>query len=89
VHEMAVRDGALERDAARGLTKFAIVDRYHGDAKVASMFWLGYGPRAERVAVACSVGMTAQHLGGGVLRCGHGDGGEPAEGDRWRLCSGA
>jgi adenine deaminase len=62
VYELAVRDGAVERDTERGLTKFAIVDRYHGDAKVASMFWLGCGPKTERVAVACSVGHDQHNI---------------------------
>jgi len=62
VYKLAVRDGAVERDTARGLTKFAIVDRYHGDAKVASMFWLGCGPKTEGVAVACSVGHDQHNI---------------------------
>ncbi|NYF80770.1 adenine deaminase [Granulicella arctica] len=60
--EMPVRDGVVQRDAERGLTKFSIVDRYHGDAKVASMFWLGCGPKTEYVAVACSVAHDSHNI---------------------------
>jgi len=60
--EMSVQDGAVQRDAERGLTKFSIVDRYHGDAKVASMFWLGCGPKTEHVAVACSVAHDSHNI---------------------------
>jgi adenine deaminase len=53
--DLAVRDGAVQRDTARNLTKFAIVDRFHGDAKIARMFWLGCGPATPDTALACSV----------------------------------
>jgi adenine deaminase len=60
--EMQVREGAVLRDADRMLTKFSIVDRYAGDAKVASMFWLGCGPKTEGVAVACSVAHDSHNV---------------------------
>jgi len=62
VETMQVLDGAVLRDTERNLTKFSIVDRFHGDAKVASMFWLGCGPKTERVAVACSVGHDKHNI---------------------------
>ncbi|SFS09041.1 Adenine deaminase [Granulicella pectinivorans] len=61
-YELPVADGAVLRDTSRGITKFAIVDRYHGDAKTASMFWLGCGPKTERVAVACSVAHDSHNI---------------------------
>jgi adenine deaminase len=53
--DLPVRDGLVQRDAARNVTKFAIVDRFSGDGKVARMFWLGCGPRTPGTALACSV----------------------------------
>ena len=53
--ELAVADGAVQRDPARNITKFAIVDRYSGRAAVSRMFWLGCGPRDPDTALACSM----------------------------------
>ncbi|HEY9346858.1 MAG TPA: adenine deaminase C-terminal domain-containing protein [Inquilinus sp.] len=53
--ELPVRDGAVQRDPERNITKFAIVDRFSGDGRVAKMFWLGCGPRTPETALACSV----------------------------------
>ena len=54
--EMPVSDGAVQRDADRNITKFAIVDRFSGKAAVSKMFWLGCGPRDPDTALACSMG---------------------------------
>ncbi|OIQ27614.1 MAG: adenosine deaminase [Alphaproteobacteria bacterium MedPE-SWcel] len=53
--EMPVRNGEVQRDASRNLTKFAIIDRYSGLASVSKMFWLGCGPRDEDTALCCSM----------------------------------
>lgn len=53
--ELAVEDGQVQRDASRNVTKFAIVDRYSGQGRVARMFWLGCGPRTPDTAVGCTV----------------------------------
>jgi adenine deaminase len=53
--ELPVRDGAVQRDPDRNITKFAIVDRFSGEGRVAKMFWLGCGPRTPQTALACSV----------------------------------
>lgn len=53
--ELPVRDGTVQRDPDRAITKFAIVDRFSGDGRVARMFWLGCGPRTAETALACSV----------------------------------
>ncbi|MFE0756551.1 adenine deaminase [Inquilinus sp. NPDC058860] len=55
IAELPVRDGAVQRDPERNITKFAIVDRFSGDGRVAKMFWLGCGPRTAETALACSV----------------------------------
>ena len=46
-------DGSVER--AGSVSKFAIVDRYHGNAGVAKMFWQHVGPKTPNSALACSV----------------------------------
>ena len=60
--ELAVKNGEVQRDTARGITKFSIIDRFHGDGAMASMFWLGCGPRTEEVGVACSVGHDKHNI---------------------------
>lgn len=53
--ELSVKDGEVQRDESRNITKFAIVDRFSGKAAVSKMFWLGCGPRTEETALACSM----------------------------------
>ena len=53
--ELPVRDGAVQRDESRNVTKFAIVDRFSGEAKISRMFWRGCGPRTPDTAVGCTV----------------------------------
>jgi adenine deaminase len=53
--ELPVRDGAVQRDPDRNVTKFAIVNRFAGDAPISRMFWLGCGPRNPDTAIGCSV----------------------------------
>lgn len=54
--ELPVADGEVQRDPDRNITKFAIVDRFPGEAAVSRMFWLGCGPRDPDTALACSMG---------------------------------
>jgi adenine deaminase len=67
--ELPVRDGAVQRDPARNITKFAIVDRFSGDAQISKMFWLGCGPRDPDTALGCSV-MHDKH---NIWVCGSSD----------------
>jgi adenine deaminase len=53
--DLAVRDGEVQRNPEENITKFAIVDRFSGEGKVAKMFWRGCGPRTPETALACSV----------------------------------
>lgn len=53
--ELPVVDGQVTRDPDHNVTKFAIVDRFSGNAGVSRMFWLGCGPRTPDTALACSV----------------------------------
>ncbi|QQR38335.1 adenine deaminase [Devosia rhizoryzae] len=60
--ELPVRDGLVERDPDRNITKFAIVDRFSGEGKTSAMFWLGTGPRTEDTALACSMGHDKHNI---------------------------
>ncbi len=60
--ELPVADGAVQRDASRNVTKFAIVDRFSGEGKTAKMFWLGTGPSTPDVALACSMGHDKHNI---------------------------
>ncbi len=55
VMELSVKDGAVQRDLARGVSKFAIVERFSGEGRTAKMFWCGTGPADPDSALACSV----------------------------------
>jgi len=60
--ELPVRDGHVQRDPDRNVTKFAIVDRFSGEGKTSKMFWLGTGPRTPDVALACSMGHDKHNI---------------------------
>ncbi|MGV8830800.1 MAG: adenine deaminase [Devosia sp.] len=60
--ELAVADGQAQRDAARNITKFSIVDRFSGAGKTSAMFWLGTGPKTEDTALACSMGHDKHNI---------------------------
>ncbi len=52
----------MQRLSSENITKFAIVDRFSGAGKVASMFWRGVGPRDPDSALACSVGHDKHNI---------------------------
>ncbi|MDN5786503.1 adenine deaminase [Pseudorhodobacter sp.] len=54
-YELPVDGGQVQRDPARNITKFSIIDRYSGKASVSKMFWLGCGPRDDDTALCCSM----------------------------------
>ncbi|MBK8084815.1 MAG: adenine deaminase [Devosia sp.] len=60
--ELPVADGMVQRDPARNVTKYAIVDRFSGEGKVARMFWLGTGPRDADTALAASLGHDKHNI---------------------------
>ncbi|WP_375450376.1 adenine deaminase [uncultured Devosia sp.] len=60
--QLPVRDGVVQRDETRNVTKFAIVDRFSGQGKTARMFWLGTGPRTPDTALACSLGHDKHNI---------------------------
>ncbi|WP_323014774.1 adenine deaminase [Devosia sp.] len=59
---LPVAQGAVQRDSDRNITKFAIVDRFSGEGKVAKMFWLGTGPKTPDTALACSMGHDKHNI---------------------------
>ncbi|MFM2279479.1 MAG: hypothetical protein RLZZ444_1710, partial [Pseudomonadota bacterium] len=60
--DLPVVDGVVVRDTDRKITKFSVVDRYAGDGKLASMFWIGCGPADEETALACSVAHDSHNI---------------------------
>ena len=62
VEELPVENGEVQRDPARQITKWSLVDRYRGDAAVASMFWTGCGPADPDTALACSVAHDSHNV---------------------------
>ena len=60
--ELPVDAGLVQRDAARNVTKFAIVDRFSGEGKTSAMFWLGTGPKTANTALACSMGHDKHNI---------------------------
>ena len=60
--ELPVRDGEVQRDEGRNVTKFAVVDRFSGEGRVGRMFWLGTGPRTPDCALACSMGHDKHNI---------------------------
>ncbi|WP_248305191.1 adenine deaminase C-terminal domain-containing protein [Devosia sp. 1566] len=60
--ELKVENGLVQRDTARNITKWAIVDRFSGEGKAAAMFWLGTGPATPDTALACSMGHDKHNI---------------------------
>ena len=59
---LPVADGQVQRDPARLITKWAMIDRYRGDGAVAAMFWTGVGPADPDTALACSVAHDSHNV---------------------------
>jgi adenine deaminase len=62
IEKLPVSDGAVQRDAARTITKFAVVDRHTGQGAVARMFWRGCGPATEGTALASSLAHDTHNI---------------------------
>jgi adenine deaminase len=60
--DLPVENGEVQRDPARNVTKFSVVDRFSGEAKVSRMFWLGCGPKTPDTAVGCTVAHDKHNL---------------------------
>ena len=57
-----VVDGQVQRDPARLITKWSMIDRCRGDGAVASMFWTGVGPADAETALCCSVAHDSHNV---------------------------
>jgi adenine deaminase len=53
--ELPVKDGVVQRDEARAITKVALLDRYSGRTRVSRMFWKDVGMKTPDSAMACSI----------------------------------
>jgi adenine deaminase len=62
VEDLPVEAGLVQRDAARLITKWSLIDRYRGDGAAASMFWTGCGPADPDTALACSVAHDSHNI---------------------------
>ncbi len=60
--ELPVVNGQVQRDPARLITKWAMVDRYRGDGAVAAMFWTGVGPADADMALCASVAHDSHNV---------------------------
>ena len=60
--ELPIENGQVQRDTARNITKFAVVDRHTGQARIGKMFWLGTGPATPDTAVCCSVAHDSHNI---------------------------
>jgi adenine deaminase len=60
--ELPVVDGLVQRDPARLITKWSLIDRYRGDGAVSAMFWTGCGPQDPDTALACSVAHDSHNI---------------------------
>ena len=53
--ELTVKDGFVQRDESRAITKVALLDRYSGRTRVSRMFWKDVGMRTRDSAMCCSI----------------------------------
>lgn len=60
--ELPVVDGLVQRDKARKITKFAIIDRHTGLGRLGAMFWIGCGPADEDTALACTMAHDSHNI---------------------------
>jgi adenine deaminase len=52
---LPVADGVVQRDAAQGITKVALLDRYSGKTRISKMFWKEVGIKTPDCALCCSI----------------------------------
>jgi adenine deaminase len=53
--ELHVKDGLVQRDSSRAITKVALLDRYSGRTRISRMFWQDVGMNTPDSAMACSI----------------------------------
>ena len=59
---LPVKDGMVQRDTEKMITKWSVIDRYRGDGAVSAMFWTGCGPEDPDTALACSVAHDSHNI---------------------------
>jgi adenine deaminase len=52
---LPVKDGEVQRDETKPITKVALIDRYHDTVDIGKMFWKNVGPKTPNSALSCSV----------------------------------
>lgn len=52
---LAVKDGEVQRDDSKMITKVALIDRYHNKVDIGKMFWKNVGPLTPNSALSCSI----------------------------------
>jgi adenine deaminase len=52
---LAVKNGEVQRDDSKMITKVALIDRYHDSVDIGKMFWKNVGPKTPNSALCCSV----------------------------------
>lgn len=62
VETLPVVGGQVQRDPAKLITKWSMIDRYRGDGAVSSMFWVGVGPSDPDTALCCSVAHDSHNI---------------------------
>ena len=53
--ELPVKDGFVQRDETRAITKVALLDRYSGRTRISRMFWKDVGMKTPDSAMCCSI----------------------------------
>ena len=53
--ELPVKNGEVQRDETRAITKVALLDRYSGKTRVSRMFWKDVGMKTPDSAMCCSI----------------------------------
>ncbi len=53
--QLSVKEGAVQRDDTKAVTKVALLDRYSGKKRVSRMFWKDVGMKTPDSAMCCSI----------------------------------
>jgi adenine deaminase len=53
--ELAVKNGFVQRDETKAITKVALLDRYSGRTRISRMFWKDVGMKTPDSAMCCSI----------------------------------
>lgn len=53
--ELSVKNGEVQRDETRAITKVALLDRYSGKTRISHMFWKDVGMKTPNSAMCCSI----------------------------------